>query len=325
MDKNRYKIVAVVGPTASGKSDLAVEIARAIGGEVISADSRQVYKGLDIGSGKITKKEMRGVAHHLLDVASPLRTYTVAQYQKQGRSAIQKLLKRGVVPVVCGGTGLYVDGLLYDTRFPEVKPDKKLRAAFEKMDASRLFALLQKKDPARAANIDKHNKVRLIRALEIAAHIGHTPVAIRLPAQAGHTLLYPTLFIGINPPQDVLQKKIHARLLQRLKHGMAAEVRRLHAQGVSWKRLEELGLEYRYVARFLQNKISKQEMLEQLFSEIKKYSKRQMTWFKRNKDIHWIPEGRLDLVQQVIASEAKQSHDKERLPRRLKKEKGSSQ
>ncbi|OGM91272.1 tRNA (adenosine(37)-N6)-dimethylallyltransferase MiaA [Candidatus Wolfebacteria bacterium RIFCSPHIGHO2_01_FULL_48_22] len=275
-------VIAIVGPTASGKSDLAVKIARASGGEVISADSRQVYTGLDIGSGKIMQREMRGVPHHMLNIASPAHTYTVAQYQKRARRVLERLLREGKTAVICGGTGQYVDAILRDISFPEVKPDRELRAGLEKVSTPKLFSRLKKLDPARARTIDRHNRRRLVRALEIALHIGASP------KQGGKKYMYPTFFIGINPPQKILHKKIYDRLLKRIRGGMLAEVHRLHEQGLSWRRLEQLGLEYRYAARHLQGKLSKQGMIDQLYSEIKKYAKRQMTWFKRNEDIHWV-------------------------------------
>lgn len=285
------KVIAVVGPTASGKSDLAVEIARAIGGEVVSADSRQVYAGLDIGSGKITKKEMRGVPHHMLSIMSPSRTCTVSLYQKKARGIVSHILKSGGIPVVCGGTGQYVDALLYDTRFPAVKPDMTLRKKLERNDTETLFKLLRKKDPSRAKNIDPHNRRRLIRALEIADSMGTSP-----PPNPSPHPLYQTLFIGINPHREILYGRIRRRLTKRIREGMLEEVRNLHERGVSWKRLEDFGLEYRYASLFLRGKITKKEFTEQLFSEIKKYSKRQMTWFKRNTDIHWIERADMRLV-----------------------------
>lgn len=275
------KIIAVVGPTASGKSALAVEVARLVGGEVVSADSRQVYTGLDIGTGKVTKREMRGIPHHLLDVANPKRTMSVVQYERLATRAIHDILKRGKVPVLCGGTGLYVDAVLTDASFPEVPPNATLRKNLEKLSVAELFERLQKLDSSRAETIDAKNPRRLIRAIEIATALGS------VPARTVAEPRYDALVIGLTLPREEMQKRIHARLLARMRRGMVAEARRLHAEGLSWKRMESLGLEYRFLAQFLQNKITKEEMFSLLEIAIRQYAKRQMVWFKRNKNIKW--------------------------------------
>lgn len=280
--KTKARIIAVVGPTASGKSSLAVEIARLVGGEVISADSRQVYTDLDIGTGKVTKREMCGIPHHLLDVANPKRKMTVVQYERLSTRAIRDILKRGKVPIICGGTGLYVDAVLTNASFPAVPPNAKLRNALEKLSAEKLFKKLQKLDPVRAETIDSKNPRRLIRAIEIAKALGSVPT--RTPVMER----YDALYIGLALPKEELSERIHTRLLSRMKRGMIAEAKQLHDKGLSWKRMESLGLEYRFLAQFLKNKISKSEMLELLEIAIRQYSKRQMVWFKRNAKIRWV-------------------------------------
>lgn len=278
------KLIVVLGPTASGKSDLAVKLAQKFNGEVISADSRQVYKGMDIGTGKITKKEMRGIPHYLLDVASPKSTFTVSRFQKFGKKAIDKILKKGKVPIICGGTGFYIEALVYDYKLPEVPPNPKLRQKLEKKSAGELFGQLKKLDPRRAKTIDKFNKRRLIRALEIILTT-QKPVS---PNALTHESAYDILLIGIKKPQEELKKLIAKRLEKRLRQGMIKEVENLHKFGVSWKKLESFGLEYRRIAEYLQNKISYAEMTSLLQKDIEHYAKRQMTWFKKNKNINWI-------------------------------------
>lgn len=276
------KLVVVLGPTATGKSDLAVTLAKKFGGEVISADSRQVYQGLNIGTGKITKKEMRGVPHHLLNVANPKRQFTVAEYKEFGDKILEDVWRRNKLPIVCGGTGFYIQALIDGIVLPEVPPNKRLRKQLEKKSAGELFLILKKLDVRRAREIDAKNPRRLIRAIEIAKHLGNVPyLGVRLPS--GRKVLK----IGIDIPDEELKKRIRMRLLARIKKGMVAEAKRLHQQGLSWKRMEELGLEYRYLARHLQRKITKEQMIERLGSEIWHYAKRQRTWFKRDKRITW--------------------------------------
>lgn len=283
------KIIVILGPTASGKSDLAVAIARAIkrqklasGAEVISADSRQVYTGLDIGSGKITQKEMRGVPHHLLDVASPRRTFTVTRYQALAQKAIRSIIHNKYIPILCGGTGLYIDAVVYGYVLPNVPPQPALRKELEQRSTEKLFTQLEQLDPARAQAIDRHNRRRLIRALEIVL-VTHSPVP---PIE--HASSYDTLKIGITRTHDDLQSLIEKRLQKRIRAGMLKEVERLHADGVSWQRLDGLGLEYRWLSRHLRGTITRHDMIEHLSRDIINYAKRQMTWFKRDKTIHWV-------------------------------------
>ncbi len=300
-NQSKSKIIVILGPTASGKSDLAVKIARKFNGEIISADSRQIYRGMDIGTGKVPKDKKtpksyilnlkpyfyKSVPHHLLDAASPKSTFTVSQYQKLAGKAIREILKKNKVPIICGGTGFYIDALIYDYKLPEVPPNPKLRRELEKKSANELFKQLKKLDPARAKNIDQFNKRRLIRALEIVLTT-KKPVPILSASLQGSKKEYDVLFIGIKKPQEELKKLISKRLEKRLKQGMLKEVKNLHRQGVSWKKLESFGLEYRWLARYLQNKISYAEMIPLLQKDIEHYAKRQMTWFKRNKNINWI-------------------------------------
>jgi tRNA dimethylallyltransferase len=279
------KIIVILGPTASGKSNLAIEIARKLNGEIISADSRQVYQGMDIGSGKITKKEQRMAKHWMLDIVSPKTEYNVAKFKKSAIIIIDDILKRGKIPIICGGTGFWIRSIVDNMSFPEVKPDWQLRDKLRRKSLNRLFNILKKSDPERAKNIDPHNKVRLIRAIEICNSIGTVP---KLKESAVHDK-YEFLQIGICFPRNILYARIKQRLDARFRQGMIAEVKNLHyKKGVSWKRLERFGLEYRWIARFLQGKISRKELESGLYQDICNYSKRQMTWFKKDKRIIWI-------------------------------------
>ena len=283
----RPRIIVVLGPTASGKSDLAVEIAKEFNGEIISADSRQVYKYMDIGTGKITKKEMGGVKHHLLDVLHPKKVFTAVDFKKQAEKAIQEILDKGKIPIVCGGTGFYIHALL-SANLPEVKPDKKLRKKLESKSAEELFKILQKLDKRRAETIDPKNKRRLVRAIEIAKH----DIRCRAKSTTSYVVQnvqkksnFDVLYLGIKREDKNLKELIKNRLVRRIRQGMIAEVKKLRhppaGGGVSWKRLDDFGLEYRYVSYYLRGKITKEEMIERLNNEINKYSKRQMTWFKK--------------------------------------------
>ena len=289
------KVIVILGQTATGKSDLAVKIAQKVGGEVISADSRQVYKGLDLGTGKVPRDKIfpksynlkantylyKGIPHYLLDVANAKNKFTVADYKKLTDKKIEEILSRGKTPIICGGTGFYIYAVVNNTIFPEVPPNEKLRASLNKKTAEELFKILKKIDQRRAKNIDAKNKVRLIRAIEIAKKLGNVPkTKYQKP-------IYQFLKIGLYMPLELLKEKINKRLLSRIEDGMLKEIQNLHKNGLSWKRMEELGLEYRYVALYLQKKITKEEMLERLNSEIFKYAKRQMTYFKRDPKIEW--------------------------------------
>ena len=275
------KLIVILGPTASGKSAMAVKLAKKFNGEIVSADSRQVYKGMDIGTGKITKKEMQGVPHYLLDVVSPKRKFTVAQYQKLAIEAVNIVLERGKTPFLAGGSPFYIYSVVEGWLFPKLKPDWKLRKKLEKKSASELFEILKKLDKNRAKTIEAKNKRRLIRAIEVCKKLGEVPELKKFSQ-------FNCLLIGIKKSPEELKILIKKRLLKRFREGMVAEVRKLRKSGLSWKRLEELGLEYRWIARYLQKKILYKKMVENLQKDIEKFARRQMTWFKRDSRIHWI-------------------------------------
>ncbi|MBI4118324.1 MAG: tRNA (adenosine(37)-N6)-dimethylallyltransferase MiaA [Parcubacteria group bacterium] len=275
------KVIVIVGPTATGKSSLAVKLAKRVGGEVISADSRQVYKGLDIGTGKVTEKEMRGIPHHLLDVASPKQQFTAAQFRTKAARAIRDILAHGKVPILVGGTGFYIDTVLGNISFPEVPPDTTLRQELETKPLLELLEKLEALDPERAETIERANPRRIIRAIEIARALGKVP---RIGKKDEH---YDALKIGLTLPDQELRSRITIRLFARIRGGMIAEAKRLHKKGLSWKRMRELGLEYRFLADYLTSKLTQKEFEEGLGSAISHYAKRQMRWFKRDLDIAW--------------------------------------
>lgn len=281
-----------MGQTATGKSDLAVKIAKKYNGEIISADSRQVYKGLNIGTGKLTRKEMRGVHHWMIDVISPKKTFSVTDWKKMAEERIEVILKKHKLPIICGGTGFYIQSIVDNIVLPEVPPNKKLRGELEKKSALELFNILEKVDSNRAKNIDKHNKVRLIRAIEIAKAMG------KIPKLKKNRVTFDVLQIGLK--SENLSENIHKRLIRRLKKGMITEATRLHKNGLSFKRMRELGLEYKYLADLLEKKITKKDFMKKLEADIWRYSKRQMTWFKRDKRIEWFDPSEIKRINRLI-------------------------
>lgn len=281
MDKKpKQKVLVIVGPTASGKSALGVEIALERNGEIISADSRQVYRGLNLGTGKITPLEMKGVRHHLLDVASPRKNFSAHEYLTRAQRAIEDIVSRNKCPIIVGGTGFYIDALLGRITLPDVAPNTELRKRLAHKTAKELVTILKRKDPRRARMLDPNNHRRLIRAIEITEALGKTP---RMKTRD----LYEVEWIGLAPDSKTLKAKIEMRLQERMDQGMIEEAKRLHAGGLTYKRMEELGLEYRSLARYLRGKICKEEMVRELTRDIVRYSKRQMTYWRRNKDIVW--------------------------------------
>lgn len=294
------KVIALVGPTAVGKTALGVEIAKAVGGEIISADSRQVYRGLDIGTGKVTREEMQGIPHHLIDVADPNETFTAADFLKLGRTSISEISARGKVPIIVGGTGFYIDTLLGRMTPAAVPPDQAVRDQLSAFSLEKLQRELKHLDPERYATIDIKNRRRLERAIEIARL---KPGSWKLEAES----LYDILWLGLTLPLPELRKKIHSRLFVRIRDGMLEEARRLHADGLSYERMEDLGLEYRYMARHLTGKLPYDAMVKQLEKEIIAYAKRQMTWFKKNKEIRWFaPHEKAKIVRALEESDLRQ-------------------
>ena len=291
---NKFKILIILGPTATGKSQLAVRLAKKYRGEIISADSRQVYKGLDVGTGKITKKEKRGVSHHMLDVVSSKKVFSVFGWQKQTKKIILDIISRDKLPIICGGTGFYIQSIVDSVVLPKVPPNKKLRKLLEKKDAAELFSILKKLDPKRAENIEKENPARLIRAIEITTSLGKV---MKIKKQKSP---YDILQIGLILSSKELKSKIHKRLLYRMKKGMVREAQNLHKNGLSFKRMRQLGLEYGYLADYIENKISKLELAENIERGNLQYAKRQMTWFKRDKKIKWFKPTNINKINKEI-------------------------
>lgn len=286
------KILVIVGPTASGKSDLAVSLAKKFNGEIVSADSRQVYKGLDIGSGKITKEEMEGIPHHLLDVADPKEVFSVGLFKELAENVIEEILEREKLPIITGGTGFFIQSIVDGLTFPEVPPNEVLRKELESKTSAELGDILKELDSDRFHSIDIYNKRRFVRAIEVAKALGSVPKINKNPQ-------YESLQIGIETG-DELRERIESRLEKRLKIGMLEEVEKLNENGVSWERLEELGLEYRYTSMFLRGMISLEEMKKEIINKSWQYSRRQLTWFKRDRRIKWIKLEQIAKIEDAI-------------------------
>jgi tRNA dimethylallyltransferase len=282
----KQKIIVILGTTATGKSDLAINIAKKMNGEIISADSRQIYKGLDIGTGKITQKEKKDIPHHLLDVVSPKKKFAVTEYQKKAIYAMVEIIKNDKVPIICGGTGFYIDAITNGTIFPEVPPNNKLRKILEKKSSEELFKILLKLDKDRAKDIknknELNNKVRLIRAIEIAKALGKVPKTTEVKP------LYKFIKIGLYLPTPILEKKIKKRVKKMFKDGLLNEIKKLKKSGISQKRLVKFGFEYN------------NPTIESVISESLKYAKRQITWFKRDKDITWYDASSKNLEKNIL-------------------------
>lgn len=281
MTKQPQQVIVVVGPTASGKSDFAVELALKNNGEIISADSRQIYKGLDIGTGKITKEEMRGVHHHMLDICDIGNEFSVAEYKRLALPILLDIISRGKIPIICGGTGQYIDSLIYNQEIPKVEQNKKLREELENKSCEVLYKELLKKDKRRADDIDKHNKIRLIRALEIIDSLGTVPVQ-QIP-----TLCYPTTIYLMTPTRELLRERINKRLENRLNAGMIEEakniikkIQSIYNRGTN-QAIRKFGLEYVTIAKYIDGIITKEEMKQEIITKSMQYAKRQQTWNKK--------------------------------------------
>lgn len=273
------KLVAVVGANASGKSSLGVALARAFDGEVVSADSRQVFRGLDLGSGKITPEEAQGVVHHLIDVAEPGAFFSMYDFQKLAYAAIDDILARGRQPFLVGGTGLYVASVTEGYVMSDRAPDLNYRAELETYSTDALYNMLLEKRPD--IEIDRYNRNRVMRVLE-KLHDGDDGHGQSEPR-------YETLKLGVGWDRETIRRRIDERLEKRVRAGMIDEVRDLIDAGVSREFLMKLGLEYRFITRYIDGEFSSErEMLDLLSTAIKQFAKRQMIWFRRDPDIRWL-------------------------------------
>lgn len=280
-DGQKPKVLVILGTTASGKTRLGVELAARFNGEIISADSRQVYRGMDIGTGKDLKEYQfagQKIKYHLIDVVLPQDKFDLSQYQKLANQAIKQVLERGKLPIIVGGSGLYLQALINNYQLTDAKPDLKKRAVLEKLSAPELFKKIEAIKPEfaqRINNSDRHNARRLVRYLEIVSQ----GLEGQVKKQASP---YEFLIFGLTWPDKTLRQRIEYRILERLeKEGMIAEVKRLNQTGLSWEKLKSFGLEYKFISQHLLGELSYQEMIAKLTTASYRFAKRQKTWFRR--------------------------------------------
>jgi tRNA dimethylallyltransferase len=279
-----FNLLVILGPTASGKTQAGVRVARVLNGEIISADSRQVYRGMDLGTGK-DLKEYGEIPHHLIDVVDPGYEFSLFEFQRRFISAFLDIQGRGKLPILVGGTGLYLEAVLKGYRLAEVPPNPKLRSELERLSLGELAERLKAIQPSLHNTTDLRQRERVIRAIEIAQFKGDSSSQASLPD------LSPVIF-GIRWPREVLCQSITRRLRERINQGMMEEIRRLHKAGVSFETLDFYGLEYRYGAMYLQGLLNKNDLFQKLNSAIHQFAKRQETWFRRMERqgtrIHWV-------------------------------------
>ncbi|MBC8256113.1 MAG: tRNA (adenosine(37)-N6)-dimethylallyltransferase MiaA [Candidatus Marinimicrobia bacterium] len=309
-----YDILTILGPTATGKTQLAVQLADNLGGEIISADSRQVYRGMDIGTGKdLGEYNSNGnsIPYHLIDIVNPTDEYNVAKFQKDFQRVSTDIRERGNLPILCGGTGFYIKAVLMDFQIPKAEPNKHLRERLESWSLNDLVSKLESISPGASENTPTDTKRRVIRAIEI--ELGNADCGLRIadsrspiPDPRSPILdLRNCLVLGIDYPRKVIRERITARLHDRLEKGMIEEVELLLKNGVTHAKMDSFGLEYRYINQYLLGELSRDVMVEKLNTAIHRFAKKQMTFFrnmeKNGIKIHWIPEGDFEIALGVIS------------------------
>ena len=280
--KNLPKLIVILGPTASGKTELAVELASKLNGEIVSADSRQIYKKMNIGTGKPTKKEMKGIPHHLLDIVSPNQEFNVAVYREKAAKKIKEIQKKGKLPFLVGGTGLYIKSITENIDFPKVPPNEKLRKILEKKTKEQLINTYKKLDPQGVKFIEKENKRRLIRAIEVCKATSKPFWKQRKRKEP----IFDVLKIGLKPEKKELEKRINKRVERMLKQGLEKETKNL-SEKYGWIPLMET-IGYQEWKDYFGGEIRKEEVKKLIKLHTIQFAKRQLTWFKKEKGIHWL-------------------------------------
>lgn len=282
--KSKPKVIAIVGPTASGKTDYAIDLAKKINGEIISADSRLVYKGLDIATAKPTLEQRQGINHHLIDIVEPEVDYSVANFYDDAKLAIDEILKKNKTPIVAGGTGLYFRILLEDFDLPRVPANTKLRDELSKLDTQKLHEMLKEMDFARAEKIHCNNKVKIIRAIEVCKEL-NSPMSLNAGKKEPE---FDVEWIGLDfKNRDELYERVNTRVEKMIERGMVDETKNLLKKHGRIQNLTNT-IGYQEIIRYLDSELSLEEAIELIKQNSRHYAKRQLTWFRRNKNINWI-------------------------------------
>ncbi|WP_017380429.1 tRNA (adenosine(37)-N6)-dimethylallyltransferase MiaA [Paenisporosarcina sp. TG-14] len=303
------EVLAIVGPTASGKTALSIKLAKLLNGEIINGDSMQVYKGLDIGTAKITPEEMEDVPHHLLDIKEPTDSFSVAEYQQLVRAKIAEIQTRGKLPILVGGTGLYVQSVLYDFQFTEDRVDEAVRDAYyeelKKLGPEAMHEKLQRIDPQSAAVIHPNNTRRVVRALEIAEHSDTTKSAN--PQNQGRESMYRHVVLGLHVDREQLYERINMRVSNMIEQGLVNEARQLWDDGIiDVQAVQAIG--YKEIYAYFRNGISLEEAVEQIKQNSRRYAKRQLTYFRNKFPITWIePNVNMSELLSIIKNEMQES------------------
>lgn len=284
------KVIVICGPTASGKTALSIELAKKINGEIVSADSMQIYKDMDIGSAKPTKEEMQGIKHYMLDFVSPEERYSVAEYKKQAISAIEEILKKGKMPIVVGGTGLYVDSLIYGIEYPKIEFNEQYRNEMEKIAETegleKLYNEAKKIDPEAIKNISKNDKKRIIRILEIYKATGKTKTEQEILSRKKE-IPYDYKVFAINMDRQILYDRINRRVDIMIEQGLVQEVTEIAKKYKKYPTaMQALG--YKEIKEYIDGDLTLEEAIEKVKQETRRYAKRQLTWFRKNKQTIWI-------------------------------------
>ena len=284
-------LLIIAGPTATGKSASAVELALRMGGEVVSADSMQVYRGMDIGSAKVTREEMRGIPHHLIDCVDPDETWNVVRFKEQASLAVRDIADRGKLPIVCGGTGFYIQALLYDIDFTQMEENAPLRKRLSDMAAEKgpeaVHALLAQRDPASAAAIHPGNVKRVIRALEFIEESGRS-IAVHNAEQREKQSAYRSVFFVLTMDRAKLYERIDRRVDIMMQQGLLEEVTRLRDMGIARDSTAMQGIGYKQIYGFLEGEYDLEEAVRLIKRDTRHFAKRQLTWFRREKEVLWV-------------------------------------
>ncbi len=285
------KVIVIVGPTASGKTSLSIELAKKINGEIVSCDSMQIYKDMNIGSAKPTVEEMQGIKHYMIDIVSPNERFSVADYKRQAQKAIDEILAKGKIPIVIGGTGLYVDSLIYGIEFKEIEFDEKYRKELEDIATSdngldKLYEEAVKIDEEAMKKISKNDKKRILRVLEIYHSTGKTKTQQEIESRK-EEVKYDFYVFAIDMDREKLYDRINKRVDIMIESGLIEEVQNLLKKYSEFPTAMQ-GLGYKEVVEYLEKKLTKEQMIEKIKQETRRYAKRQLTWFRKNKSIIWL-------------------------------------